>query len=105
VEIEKHIGQKTDDEGGRIDIYITDRHGDTICIENKIYAGEQEGQMLRYNNFTQKHKSSHLFFLTLRGREAQSGGENTKIYPISYEKHIIEWLEFCKKEAVDLPIL
>lgn len=47
VEVEKYIGRQTDSEGGRIDIYISDgKH--SIIIENKIYAGDQYHQMLRY---------------------------------------------------------
>jgi len=104
VKIEKYIGRKTDEEGGRIDICITD--GQTlICIENKIYAREQDKQMLRYDNFAKGYRERHLFFLTLWGNESHTVGEKGKAYAISYKKHIIQWLELCKKEAVDLPIL
>ncbi|MEM6737710.1 MAG: PD-(D/E)XK nuclease family protein [Bacteroidota bacterium] len=30
--------------GGRIDILIRDAYQNSICIENKIYAGDQQGQ-------------------------------------------------------------
>src|SRR5690606_19107853 len=67
VYVEKHIGRKNDDEGGRVDIAIEDNGKNLICIENKIYAGEQEKQMQRYANYAKKFKRSHLFFLTLWG--------------------------------------
>ena len=52
VEIEKCIGPvdiiaKT---GGRIDIFIKDKSGNCITIENKINAGDQKVQIERYCN-------------------------------------------------------
>lgn len=104
VSVEKHIGKVIDEEGGRIDICIIDSHNNIICIENKIYAREGDKQMQRYSNYAKKYKYSYLFFLTLWGNEPETKGEEI-IYPISYKKHIVEWLELCKKEAVNLPIL
>lgn len=104
VEVEKYIGKINDEYGGRIDISIADNKGNFICIENKIDAGEQDKQMIRYDNFANKFTKKHLFFLTLRGNTSTSA-DSRKVYSISYEKHIIEWLELCKKEAVNLPIL
>ena len=50
---ERWIGPKTEIEGGQIDIIIEDgKHA--IIIENKIYAGDQTNQMLRYNNYGRK---------------------------------------------------
>lgn len=107
VQVEKFIGWKNDDEGGRIDICITEDESNKqniICIENKIYAGEQDKQMQRYGNYAKNFTNSHLFYLTLWGNETKTNGSET-VYPISYKTHIIEWLELCKKEAVNLPIL
>ncbi|GAL63602.1 PD-(D/E)XK nuclease family protein [Algibacter lectus] len=36
--------------GGRVDIYIKDTTNKTICIENKIYATDQNLQVKRYSN-------------------------------------------------------
>lgn len=105
VEIERYIGRITDTEGGRIDISISDSKN-IIVIENKIYAAEGEKQMLRYSNFASRERlNSHVFFLTLWGNEPYSSDEGAKVYPISYRQHIIEWLEVCKKDLIDLPIL
>lgn len=104
VQVEKYIGKKTETDGGRIDITIEDNGKNLICIENKIYAGEQDKQMLRYATFGEKYPKCHLFFLTLWGNETTTN-EDKKVYSISYKTHIIEWLELCKKEAVNLPIL
>lgn len=51
VSIEKHIGFKNEEEteGGRIDILLSDLK-DFIIIENKIYAGDQPKQLVRYQN-------------------------------------------------------
>lgn len=104
--IEKYIGEKTLDTGGRIDISIEDSEGKLICIENKIDAGEQENQLLRYHNHCRRFKKHNLLFLTLDGKETQTLNiPDAKIYAISYKKHIVEWLELCKKETVNLPIL
>ncbi|QIY83248.1 PD-(D/E)XK nuclease family protein [Chryseobacterium sp. NEB161] len=105
VSVEKYIGEKTCDTGGRIDIAIEDSEGRLICIENKIDAGEQENQLLRYYNYCKKFKY-HLLFLTLDGKETKTFKiSESKVYAISYKKHIVEWLELCKKETVNLPIL
>ena len=45
--IERYIGAKTETDGGRIDIIIEDGNH-AIIIENKIYAPDQENQLLRY---------------------------------------------------------
>ncbi|MBH1960411.1 MAG: PD-(D/E)XK nuclease family protein, partial [Flavobacteriia bacterium] len=105
-QVERYIGQKTEITGGRIDIAIEDNEKNLICIENKIYAGEQENQILRYSNYGKTFKKCHSLFLTLDGYEtATLNKEDGIAYSISYKKHIIEWLELCKKEAVSLPIL
>ena len=106
IHIEKYIGIKEETEGGRIDVVIEDYDGNLICIENKIDAREQENQLLRYDNYGKRFKKCHLLFLTLDGKQSATlDKEVGKVYPISYKKHIIEWLELCKKEAVNLPIL
>ncbi len=100
---EFYIGEvKIDGEnstGGRIDIFITDetRH---ISIENKIGADEGEYQVTRYCNY--QPDKNLVLFLTLRGKEAAT--EKT-YYPISYQEHILPWLESCQKHCADLPIL
>jgi hypothetical protein len=104
VEVELPIGEVTIDRGGRIDIAISEANH-FICIENKINATEQENQLLRYSNYCKDNKYDfHILFLSLDGHESITK-ENELIYLISYKKHIIEWLELCRKEAVDLPIL
>ena len=77
VQIERSIGLKNDDvtEGGRLDIVLQTKDV-MIIIENKIYAGDQEKQLLRYWNYAQKElkagkvKQSTILYLTLDGHEA-----------------------------------
>ncbi len=104
--IEKNIGQKTETHGGRIDILIQNDENKTIIIENKIYADDQYNQLVRYHNFSK----DNLFYLTLFGEEPtkESTGNlqvNKDFKLLSYKDDIIKWLEKCKKEAVNLPLL
>lgn len=100
VQMEYHAGTVTETTGGRIDILIRDSKGKTILIENKIYAGDQEKQMVRYSNFA---KNAHLFYLTLDGKEPDNGKEIESLCCISYSRDIINWLEDCRKESACVP--
>ncbi|HAD96929.1 MAG TPA: hypothetical protein DCG19_05950 [Cryomorphaceae bacterium] len=97
--------------GGRIDIFLRDtRSGRTICIENKIYAGDQQAQVERYCNYNCTEGANRVYYLTLDGREPEekSCGElrsGEDFYLLSYEKDIIKWLELCLREVYDEPIL
>lgn len=111
VKVEKYIGKKTKIEGGYIDIFIKDKKGNSITIENKIYAPDQENQLLRYFNFNQ----NNLFYLTLFGDEPTSNSyefdDDNKlnlekdVTLISYKDDIKDWLIDCRKEAVEYPLL
>ena len=115
VEVEKYIGRQTDSEGGRIDIYLSDgKH--SIIIENKIYAGDQHHQMLRYWNYglSQKgndtEKSFVLIYLTLDGcsPSKDSLGEDLKendIVCLSYKGDIRGWLDRCVELASRTPLV
>ena len=115
VGVEKYIGRQTDSEGGRIDIYLTDgKH--SIIIENKINAGDQHHQMLRYWNYgmSQKgddtEKSFVLIYLTLDGcsPSKDSLGEDLKendIVCLSYKSDITGWLDRCVELAARTPLV
>ena len=53
VKLEEPLSKRDDIKvsGGRVDIFIKDGNGKTICIENKIYASDQNVQIARYCNF------------------------------------------------------
>lgn len=102
VEVEKSTGLINQDytNGGRIDIAITDNFKRRIIIENKIFACDQQNQLLRYYNFDKK---SILLYLTLNGCEPSNWSTNNEIqnnkdfYCISYETFISNWIEKCIK--------
>lgn len=101
-------------EGGRIDILIEMPQNSCIpslIIENKIYAGDQPNQLLRYYNFANSryHSSENfkILYLTLYGSDASSqstGQDITFDYTrISYAQDILKWLEHCAAIAYDKP--
>lgn len=101
--VEHHIGKVEGEEGGRIDILVKDNSLNTISIENKIYASEQHDQLLRYHSAFPNGK---LFYLTLFGENSKEKSSKDVTYTcISYETDIINWLEECKKDSVNIPIL
>ncbi|WP_409416305.1 PD-(D/E)XK nuclease family protein [Flavobacterium sp. PS2] len=111
--VEKNIKKLNEDktEGGRIDIIIEDRDKlNALIIENKIYAGEQQNQLVRYYNYCKEHflKEVPILYLTLDGSSPTSGIgliEKQHYFNISYKEDIINWLELCIKEASDKPML
>lgn len=105
--VEKHIGKLSGDktDGGRIDIIVEDSRKRALIIENKIYAGEQENQLIRYYNY---NKEAPILFLTLnesKPKSAESLTENKDYFNISYKNDIVKWLGACLKEATDKPML
>ncbi len=92
--------------GGRIDILIKSGLSN-IIIENKINAEDQYNQLIRYSNFS---KNSPIFYLTLFGTEPSKDSVGRLVKGndyccLSYQSDILKWLELCKKEAVNFPIL
>ncbi len=105
VEYYQGIINKEYTQGGSIDIIIKEKGSseNVVMIENKIYAGEQRNQLLRYYNAFPKGK---LIFLTLFGDDSsEESTEQIDYLPISYQNDIINWLEKCKMIAVDKPTL
>lgn len=118
VKIEKSVGKVNHEtgEGGRIDIYISDRSGNAICIENKIYAKDQRQQLLRYSNYLKDnhYRESILLYLTLYGSKASEASiqnehgnliQGRDYYCISYQKHVLRWLVECHKAAIYVPVV
>lgn len=110
VTLEECHGPISDDglRGGNIDIVI---HfpGYHVIIENKIYASDQNSQIMRYHN-EYSDKPHTLLYLTLDGHEASDKSScglecGTDFHPISYAGHILRWLEECKKIAYDKPLV
>ena len=107
--VERIIGPVTAKEGGRIDIIIEDGNH-AIIIENKIYAGDQPHQLLRYNNYGKKKFPNGfiLIYLTLDGHEAckcSIGGKEFDYKQLSYENNIVDWLDKCYSIADGKPLV
>jgi hypothetical protein len=101
---EKDFGRISEDfnYGGRIEIYLRDRKGNVIAIENKIDARDQYRQLLRYYNHIQQDGA--VYYLTLTGNDASTESKENLIkgkhyHLISYRKHILEWLDKCIQVA------
>jgi hypothetical protein len=110
LKLEHHIGFNdiVNKEGGRIDIYIWDNNGNSISIENKIYAGDQGCQIQRYVNHNTAKNT--VYYLTLKGDDASENSRGTlkvneDYYCLSYSEIIIKWLNICLKEAAEQAIL
>lgn len=109
VDIERHSGfiKNEGTEGGRLDIIITDMNHNQIIIENKIYAGDQNSQLLRYSNYSKK---ADLLYLTLDGKQPSDESRRGLISDedfkcLSYKINITDWLELCRKEVAIYPII
>ena len=113
---EKYIGPVTATTGGRLDIIVTDADRKAIIIENKIYASDQENQLIRYHNYAEKNTSEHkLFYLSLDGtvhdEDKTAKYDNKELieeehyFTISYESDILKWLEQCREKVVDKPLI
>jgi hypothetical protein len=104
LELEHYIGAVTEKSGGRIDIVIWNGHGNTIFIENKIYAADQEKQLQRYRD---RNSKAEIYYLTLHGG-MPNGFDQQKLKEvgvtcISYATDIRDWLIACQQEATSLP--
>ncbi|SDZ73106.1 PDDEXK-like family protein [Psychroflexus halocasei] len=106
---EKWLG-KIDSEnetGGSIDLLITD--GNTsFLIENKIWAEDQDKQLVRYGN---AYSKAPIFYLTLfdsnEVSDASKGSliENKDFFKISYETDILVWIQKCIEKSASKPIV
>mgnify|MGYP002674270750 CR=1 FL=1 len=81
-------------DNGRMDIVISNNHNQTVVIENKIYAKDQEEQLNKYQKQLLKNKGQFaLLYLTLDGHEASE--KDVDYLRISYRNDILQWLDKC----------
>lgn len=74
---EKYIGKINNEKtkGGRVDILLENKDY-IIAIENKIYAVDQENQLIRYYNYIEeKNKEGLVVYLTLNQRNMDQYGD------------------------------
>lgn len=94
---------------GRIDILLTNRKGQALIIENKIYANDQAEQLMRYDAFAQRRfgKGNYeILYLTLYSDSASEGSAgNVQYKRLSYCVTIVGWLEECIRLSCRLPMV
>jgi len=85
-----------------------------LIIENKIYAGDQDKQLTRYDNYgkvTFGADGYHLVYLTLYGYDASKESTATKsaeevaYLRLSYAEDILRWLGQCVRLADNKPLV
>ncbi|KGF46968.1 PDDEXK-like family protein [Prevotella disiens] len=107
--VERPIGEVTETTGGRIDIILEDREH-AVIIENKIYAGDQPNQLLRYHNYGVKtfgKNNFKLVYLTLYGSDPSAsslGGAHFNFIKLSYAQDILKLLEKLVKTQPQKPV-
>ena len=110
---EYYTGPIAGDTGGRIDILVKSSHYGLI-IENKIYAGDQDKPLTRYDNYGKETFGADkylLAYLTLYGYDASKESTATKsaeevgYLRLSYAEDILRWLEQCARLAYDKPLV
>lgn len=87
--------------GGRIDIYLNNGNGKTICIENKINADLQPYQLQRYLNHNKEN--NYVIFLNPIMDSSidyciEEELDKQRFLHITYEREIINWLEKSKQQ-------
>lgn len=110
---EYYTGPIAGDTGGRIDILVKSScYG--LIIENKIYAGDQDKQLTRYDNYGKETFGADgylLVYLTLYGSDASKESTATKraeevgYLRLSYAEDILRWLEQCVRLADNKPLV
>ena len=110
---EYYTGPIAGDTGGRIDILVkSSRYG--LIIENKIYAGDQDKQLTRYDNYGKETFGADgylLVYLTLYGYDASKESTATKsaeevgYLRLSYAEDILRWLKQCVRLADNKPLV
>ena len=101
-----------------IDIFISNKlTKQAIIIENKIYAPDQEQQLLRYYNIAinDGFENISIIYLSLDGKDPNNSsieGElgslksyDQKINCISYKYDIDKWIELLTQKAANMPFL
>lgn len=92
---------------GRLDLVISNpAHRLLIVIENKIDAGDQDRQLLRYFQWLDEQRDysyKTLIYLTPDGRESpdkwSSDSSGAEYMCLSYVRDIVGWLDECLSEV------
>ena len=90
---------------GNLDIYLCNPSIKLLfVIENKVDAGEQPDQLMRYAKYLERqNKEEFLFrgllFLTPDGHSASTVGDKKNHHQISYRSDIRDWLKLALSEV------
>jgi len=94
---------------GRMDIVIRDsKLSWCVVIENKVYAAEQSEQLSRYWRWLCTNYCTdnvRLLFLTREGYASETADKSVQYVPISYSRHVIQWLTECISFAAERPFV
>ncbi|MDD0975611.1 PD-(D/E)XK nuclease family protein [Pseudomonas fontis] len=90
-----------------IDILVRNTVGQALLIENKINAGDQPEQLIRYVRVLQREATDiRCIYLTLHGTEpSDQSRQGLDVQLLSYETHIIDWLNQCIALVIRAPSL
>lgn len=107
-------GVRVECERWHIDILITNAKRQALLIENKIYAGDQPEQLLRYQQHLKVagYQDIHIRYLSLDGSDPSQNSlgklrdmDNGSFATMSYHADLIPWLESCLGlAALDPPL-
>lgn len=81
-----------------------------IGIEMKVDAGDLDNQISHYYEdliekaLKDSNQKVKIYYLTKNGKDASFHSHNNKVTPvkISFEKHILQWIENCQKEVKNI---
>lgn len=91
---------------GRMDIVIRDKEW-VVVIENKVYAGEQDDQLMRYWAWAKENygeKNSRLLYLTLNGKKSETAN-GIPYMCVSYSEDLLKWISACVRIAAERPFV
>ena len=93
------------DKNRRIDFTIKSKNY-FIGIEMKINAKDLKNQIFHYNEYLKKEADTQtvlMYYLTKDGKDACQNSKNTvDIKRVSFEKHILNWLDACQNEVKNI---
>lgn len=93
-----------------MDIFMANGARQAIILENKIYAPDQPGQLVRYYKAVRKagYKDVAVLYLTLYGDAPGSesaGNLNEDVITLSYADDVRDWLAACIEAAASFPVI
>ena len=100
IEAEKNISNSSDNEKGRIDIYIENDEY-IIAIEGKIESKDHDNQLMKYDKFLKKQNKPYLLiYLTKEGEESsKKAPDNLQL--MCFKVGIKDFIDYSLEE--DLP--